>query len=159
MGLYCSAGPLPVSVLMQTALHQSLRQLSGGRSAHQVSLFRLLETHIECTERKLTKVHIPLCDKPPAHSSIQNSGERRIKATTRVEDASVLHTQISAGLCNEGLCSSGMPGVGNVSIVDGQSGVEAGQLSLQAGGQLQRGSLLTLKPRHNAPLSVRATAD
>ena len=37
-----------------------------------------------------------------------------------------------------------MPGIGDVSIVDGQCGFEVGQLGLQACSQLQRGALLAL---------------
>lgn len=48
-----------------------------------------------------------------------------------------------------------MPGVGDVSVVDGQGGLEGRQLLLQAGNQLQGGSLLTLQ--HGAtPLSNRS---
>jgi hypothetical protein len=37
-----------------------------------------------------------------------------------------------------------MPRIGDVPIVDGQCGLEVGQLSLQACSQLQRGTLLAL---------------
>ena len=62
---------------------------------------------------------------------------------------------------NEGWCTGpgrGVPGVGNVSVVDGQRGSKAGvgQFHLKAVGQLQRGSLLTLQPRHIQPVMTGA---
>lgn len=51
-------------------------------------------------------------------------------------------------------CGGGLPGIGDVSVVDGQGGLEACQLSLQAANQLQRGPLLTL--RHHGATSPQS---